>query len=120
MPDPSLRPWMVSKVARNQVEVDVVDALSSRRTHVDADVVSVGVVLILKDLLFQLEQVETGSGFIGTEFEKTRAVSKRNDERVARADRVTVPRGVGELIPIGHAPRSAEQTRTIRIPHSRT
>jgi hypothetical protein len=51
LPDATLRPWMVAAVARDQVNVDVKDALSRGCAHIHTGVVTVGLEFFLNGLL---------------------------------------------------------------------
>jgi hypothetical protein len=72
------------------MHVQVHDRLPSRRTVVDAYVVTVRPMLVLQPLLRQLEQIENGASLFPRQLEKRPNVSSRNDQRVPRRQRETI------------------------------
>jgi len=80
----------VTGVTRDQVHVDVHARLTSSRTDVYADVVSIGRESALNMLLSFDEQLEDGHLFVFRHVEEARHVAPRDDENVASAQGVVV------------------------------
>lgn len=76
---PSLGVLNIAFVAWDDVNMDVKDALSSRWSHVDADVVAVWLELIVEQFLFLFDELHAGRHFFRCEFEKAGDMATRDD-----------------------------------------
>lgn len=111
---------MVALVARNQVQVNVKDALSTGGGDVDADVVAVGLELLGDRIAFRDQQLATGRVLLRLQLEEIGAMAKRNDQRMPSTDRIAVARTVGVLVLSRDPVRGAEQTRVLEVNHGVT
>jgi len=107
--DPTPRVGMIAVVARDEVDVNVKDTLPGRRAHVHTDVIAVRLEVALKGALLGDQELHARGHLLRGEIKKVRTVPEGNDQRVSGADRIGVPRGVGETVPPGDVARDAEQ-----------
>src|SRR3569623_144138 len=92
------RIFLVAAVARDEMDVQVRNGLTAGRTVVDADVVAVGLVVLVEDVLRLRQHPEQRSllGFGG--LEQRGDVTARNDHRMPERDGKPVAIGHGEFI----------------------
>src|SRR3990172_5354865 len=86
--------------------------LPPRGPDVDADVVAVGLELLVERRPFLGHQRHARSDLLGREIEEARTVPQRDDQRVTRADRERIARAPGEGVP---APDTARRAKDARI-----
>lgn len=79
MAHPPLGVLNISFVAWDDVDMDVKDALASRLSHVDADVVAVWFEFIVEQFLFLLDELHAGSDFFCCQFEEAGDMATRDD-----------------------------------------
>lgn len=88
----------VSLVARDEVDVDVVDRLARCAADVDPDVVALGMMLLVECILGLPEHSIDGQPLAGGKIKVTGHMTPRNHERVALGDGVLVEDGEDEVI----------------------
>jgi len=79
MAHPPLGILNISFVAWDDVDMDVKDALPSRLSHVDADVVAVWLELFVEQFLFLFDELHTGGYFFCCQVEETGDMAARDD-----------------------------------------
>ena len=85
--------------------------------YVHAYVVAVRLEFVIHRQTFLRQQVHTSAHLFCGELEEIRAVPKRNDQRVTRANGVAVALTVGQLVAPGHRTWRTEPTGVIRVTH---
>ena len=88
----------VAAVARDDVDVEVHDGLTGSFPGIDADVVAVGVELLIDLLLDDIDELEEGRALVGCGVEPSGDEAARDDEGVAGAYREAVAKGKGKGI----------------------
>ena len=90
MPHASLWVFNVPLVAGDDVNMDMADALPSRGSDIDADVVAIRIELLVEEFSFLFDEVHAGSHLFRRQVEKTGYVPARDDHSVPRTRRVGV------------------------------
>ena len=98
MPNPSLGIFNVPFVAGNEVYMDMENALSGRRSHINADIVAIRTKLLINKLFFLFNEVHAGSHFFRCQIEKAGDMPARNDQGVARTRRIGITRTVSKFM----------------------
>lgn len=113
---PSLGVLNITFVAWDDMDMDVKDALPSRLSHVDADVVAVWFELIVEQFLFLFDELHAGSDFFRCQLEETGDMAARDDQGVTRARGVGITRTESKLMQYGYpAWIFAKQARIIGV-----
>jgi len=76
---PSLGILNVSFVAWDEVDVHVKDALPSRLSRIDTDVVAVWFELLVEQFLFLFDELHAGSDFFRCQFKEAGDMATRDD-----------------------------------------
>lgn len=98
MPHPSLWVFNVPFIPGDDVDMHMVDALSGRRSDIDADIVSIRFEFLIEEFSFLLGEVHAGSHFFRRQVEKAGDMATRDDQSMPRARRVAVTSAVSEFI----------------------
>jgi hypothetical protein len=107
---------MVTVESGDQVDVGVVDGLSSSVPDVDADVEAVGLQRLKETTMLAVDQCEAVGGLRRGEVEEVGAVAFRDDEGVPRRHRVCVSNGEGARVRVDDARgRIAERAGTAPV-----
>src|SRR5439155_8903571 len=96
--NPAARVVHVSRIAGDQVDVDVTDRLPRRLTYVDAEVVAARMKLTLDPRPHRVDELPQRRLLVGGEREVVRLVAAGHDERVAAGQRERVWKGGAELV----------------------
>ena len=116
MPHAPLGVFDIPLVAGNDVNMDVVDALSGRGPHVYADIVAIGLEFLVDALLFLTDQLHADGNLFGSQFKKAGDMAFRDHYRVTGADRVGITRAVRNVSIQGQPLRvCAEQARVVGV-----
>lgn len=95
----------------------VEDALSCRRSDIDADVVSVRLEFRIDEFFLLLDEVHAGDHFFLCQVEEGGDMAARDDQRMAGARRIGITRTVGVFILQRYAARVfAEQAGIVGVP----
>lgn len=98
MPYSSLGILNVPFVAGDDVDMHMEDALSGRRSHVDADVVTVRMERFIQQFLFLLDESHAGRDFFRRQLEEAGDMPARDDQCVSRTRGVGVACTVSEFV----------------------
>ena len=79
MPHAPLGIFNVPFVAGDDVNMDMQNALPGRRSHIDADVVTIRSKFIVNEFFFLFDEVHAGSDFFRCQVEKTGPVQFLSD-----------------------------------------
>ena len=102
MPHTALGIFNITLITGNDVDMDMEDTLSSRRTYVNTDVVAVGFKLFVQQLSLLVYQRHAGVDLFGGQLKKAGNMATRDDHRMTRAHRVRIARAVRQLVIQGH------------------
>lgn len=102
MPHAPLGIFDITLVAGNDVNMDMKNTLPGRRTHIDADVVAVGIELYIQQLALLGYQLHAGIDLLGCQVEKAGDMTTRDDQGMSRAHRVAVTRAEREFVIQGY------------------
>ena len=102
MPHPSLGIIDITLVAGNEVNMDMEDTLPSRRPNINANVVAVGLELIVQQPALLGYKPHAGIDLFGRQVEKAGDMTTRDDHRMTRAHRVAIPRAVRKFVTQRH------------------
>lgn len=102
MPYTALGIFNITLIAGNDVNMDMEDTLSSRRTDVNTDVVAVGFEFFVQQLSLLVYQRHAGVDLFGSQLKKAGNMATRDDHRMTRAHRVRIARAVRQLVIQGH------------------
>lgn len=105
MPHPALGFFNIPFVAGDDMNVDMEDALSGRRAHIDADVVAIRFERIIKMFFFLFDEMHAGRDFFRCQVEETGDMPTRDDQCVPRTHRVGVACAVSKLMLYRHPAR---------------
>ena len=109
----------ITLVAGNDVNMDMEDTLPGRRPYVNADVVAVGLKLLVQQLSLLVYQRHAGVDLFGCQLKKAGDMATRDDHRVTRAHRVRIARAVRQFVTQRHpACVFTKQARVIGVPLS--
>ena len=98
MPHTPLGILDISLVAGNDVNMDMQNALPSRRPYVNADVVAIRLELLVQQLALLGDQLHTGADLFGRQVKEAGHMTLRDNHGVPRAHRVTVTSTVCKLV----------------------
>lgn len=88
----------ITLVAGDEVYMNVEDALPGRLSHVDADVVTIGLEFLFQSHALLGDQPHAGIDLFGRQVEKAGDMAPRDDQGMARAHRVGITRTVGKFM----------------------
>jgi hypothetical protein len=94
--------WLVSGIARNQVNVKMRDCLTSGRAIIDADVVAVRSEFHLDCGLGAVKKGKQIDAFLGAQVKQRTDMALRNDECVAGRNGEAITNGYAVLVGIDH------------------
>ena len=107
----------ITPVARNEVNMDMKYTLSGRRSHVNADIVTIRLEFLVQSRALLGDQPHAGIDLFGREVEKAGDMATRDNQGMARAHRVGITRTVSKFMLKRYATRIfAEQAWVVRIP----
>ena len=78
----------ITLVAGNDVNMDMQDTLPGRRPNINADVVAVGIKLLVQQAALLGYKPHAGVDLFGRQVEKAGDMTTRDDQRMTRAHRV--------------------------------
>ena len=90
MPHAPLGIFNVPFVAGDEVNMNMKNALSGRRSDIDADIVAIRIEFLVNILFFLFNEAHTGSHFFRRQVEKAGDMPTRDDQGVSRTRRVGV------------------------------
>ena len=93
-----LRVLDITLVAGDDVNVDMKNTLPRCRPHVNADVVAVGLELLIQQSAFLGYQCHAGVDLLGRQIKKTGNMPTRDDQCMTRAYRVGIAGTVSKFI----------------------
>lgn len=102
MPHASLGIIHIALVAGNDVNMDMEDTLPGRRPNINADVVAVGLELLVQQLALLGDKSHAGVDLFGRQVEKAGDMATRDDQRMTRAHRVAITRAVRKFVTQRH------------------
>jgi FKBP-type peptidyl-prolyl cis-trans isomerase 2 len=85
VPHAPLGVFHITRVARNDVNVDMQNTLSGRRPYIDADIVAIGTELRVQMLALLGDQLHAGRHFFRRQLEEAGHVATRNHQGMPRA-----------------------------------
>ena len=88
----------ITLVARNEVNMDMKDTLPGRRSHVNADVVTIRLEFLIKSLALLGDQPHACIDLFGCQVEKTGYMAPWDNQGMARANRVGITRTVSKFM----------------------
>lgn len=107
----------ITLIARDEVNVDMEYALPGRRSHVNADVVTIRLEFPVQSHALLGDQLHAGIDLFGRQVEKAGYMAARDNQGMARAHRVGITRTVSKFMLQRYATRIfAEQAWIVRIP----
>ncbi len=95
MPHAPLGVFDITRVAGNDVNMDMQNTLTGRRPHVYADIVAVRIELIVQQPALLGYQLHAGLDLFGRQVEKTGDMTARDDQGMTRTHCVAITRAVG-------------------------
>ena len=98
MPHPPLRILNITLIAGNDVNVGMQDTLPGCLPYVNADVVAVGVELLIQQLALLDYQLHAGVDLVGRQVEKAGDMAFRHDHRMTRTHRVGITSAVRKFV----------------------
>ena len=106
----------ITLIAGNDVDMDMKNTLPGRSPDINADVVAVGLKLLVQQPAFLGNQCHTGVDLFGHQIEKAGDMSARDDQRMTRAHRVAIARAERKCVTQRHpAHILTKQARVIGI-----
>ena len=116
MPHPSLGIFNVPFVAGDQVNMDMEDTLSGRRSDIDADIVAIRAELRVNARFFLLDDGHAGSHLFRRQVENAGDMPTRDHQGVSRTCRIRVAGSVDKILLYCHSLRiRAEQAWIIGV-----
>jgi len=98
MPHSPLGILYVSLVAGDDVNVDMVNTLPGRRSHIDADIVAIRAELLVYACFLLLDDGHAGRHFFRRQVENAGDMPARDDQGVSRARRIRVAGSVDKIM----------------------
>ena len=98
MPHPPLGVLDITLIARNEVNMDMEDALPGGRSHVDPDIVAIRLEFLVQSHALLGDQPHAGIDLFGRQVEKAGYMAARDNQGMAGAHRVGITRTVSELM----------------------
>ena len=98
MPHPSLWILDIPLVAGNDVNMDMENTLSGRRSHINADIVTIRLEFLVQSHALLSDQLHTGIDLFGRQVEKAGYMATRDDQCMPRAHRVGITRTVSKFM----------------------
>jgi len=94
MPHTTLRILNITLVAGNDVNVYMEDTLPGCWPYVNADIVAVGIELLVQPMTLLGDQLHAGVDLFGRQVEKAGDMSFRDDQRMTRTYPISISRAV--------------------------
>jgi len=88
----------VTQVARDEVNMDMEYTLPSRRSYVNADIVTVGLEFLVQSHALLGDQPHAGIDLFGRQVEKAGYMATWDNQGMARAHRVGITRTVSKFM----------------------
>lgn len=88
----------ITLVARNDVNMDMEDALSGRSPYVDTDIVTIRLEFLVQSHALLGDQPHAGIDLFGRQVEKAGYMATRDNQGMARAHRVGITRTVSKFM----------------------
>jgi len=88
----------ITLVARDEVNMDMQDALPGRRPHVNADVVTIRLEFLVQSHALLGDQPHAGVDLFGRQVEKAGDMATRDNQGMAWAHRVAITRTVSKFM----------------------
>ena len=98
MSDAPLRIFNITRITRNDVNMDMEDTLPGRRSYVYANVVAVGLKLLVQQFALLIYQLHAGVDLFGRQLKKIGNMATRDNHRMSRAHRVGIASAVRQLV----------------------
>ena len=99
MPHTPLGILDIPLVTGNDVNMGMQDTLPGRRPYVNADVVAIGIKLLVQHLALLSYQRHTGGNLFGRQLEKARNMAFRDNHRMTRAHReIGISRTISKFV----------------------
>ena len=109
----------ITLVAGNDVNMDMKNTLFGRRANIHANVVAVGLELLVQQPALLGYKLHAGVDLFGCQLKKAGDMATRDDHRVTRAHRVRIARAVRQFVTQRHpACVFTKQARVIGVPLS--
>ena len=105
MPYTSLGILDITQVARNDVDVDMKNALPGGQPHVNPDIVAIWVEFPINTFFLIINKFHAGRDLVRRQVEKARDMPLRDDQGVAGADGIGIAGAVGKRVRQRHASR---------------
>ena len=102
MPHAPLGVFDIALVAGNDVNMDMQDTLARRRPNIHANVVTVGLELLVQQPALLGYKLHAGVDLFGRQVEKAGDMATRHDQRMTRAHRVAITRAVRKFVTQRH------------------
>ena len=116
MPHASLGIIDITLVAGNDVNMDMEDTLPGCRPNIHANVVAVGIELLVQQAALLGDKPHASIDLFGRQVEKAGDMSTRDDQRMPRAHRVAIACAVRKLVSQRHPARVfTKQARVIGV-----
>ncbi len=98
MPHAPLGVLNVPFVAGNEVDMDMEDTLPGRRSHVNADIVTIRLEFLIQSRALLGDQPHAGIDLFGRQVEKAGDMATRDDQGMARAHCIGITRTVSKFM----------------------
>ena len=102
MPHAPLGIFDIALVAGNDVNMDMEDTLPGRRPNINADVVAVGLELLVQQPALLGYKLHAGVDLFGRQVEKAGDMTTRDDQRMAWTHRVAITCAVRQFVTQRH------------------